>query len=85
MRQLQDFTIKVNHIPLLCDNENTIKITNNTVQHSHMMISEVNNHVLMDLVEMGNIDFCHGWIGKQLEDIFSKPLEEKGSLSCAIN
>ena len=58
---LNDFGIKFKKVPLLCDNESAIELTNNLVQHART------KHISIESV--GTED--------QLADIFTKPLDEK--------
>ena len=72
---LNDFGIKFK--PLLCDNENAVKLTNNPVQHSRTKHIDVHHHFIRDHQQKGNI--CIESVGTedQLADIFTKPLDEK--------
>ena len=59
---LNDFGIKFKKVPLLCDNESAIKLTNNPVQHARTKHIDIRHHFIRD---------------HQLADIFTKPLDEK--------
>ena len=74
---LKYYGIYVKHVPLLCDNESAIKIAHNPVQHSQTKHIEVRHHFIRDHVAKGDIKLKHVRIGKQLADIFTKPLDEK--------
>ena len=52
---LCDYGIKLGSVPLLCDNESTVKIANNPVQHSRTKHIEIRHHFLRDNVANGNI------------------------------
>jgi hypothetical protein len=43
---LLDFGVKFDEIVLLCDNENTVKITTNPVQHSRTKHIDIHHHFL---------------------------------------
>jgi hypothetical protein len=45
---LNDFGIKFKNVPLLCDNESTMKLTNNPVQHSITKHIDVRHHFIRD-------------------------------------
>jgi hypothetical protein len=45
---LNDFGIKFKNVPLLCDNESTIKLTNNPVQHARTKHIDVRHHFIRD-------------------------------------
>ena len=74
---LTDFGIKFKQVPLLCDNESAMKLTNNPVQHSRTKHIDVYHHFIRD--HQQNRDICIESVGtdNQLADIFTKPLDEK--------
>jgi hypothetical protein len=74
---LNDFEIKFKNMPLLCDNESAIKLTNNLVQHARTKHIDVRHHFIRDHQQKG--DICIESVGTkdQLADIFTKPLDEK--------
>jgi phosphoribosyl-AMP cyclohydrolase len=45
---LSDFRIKFKQVPLLCDNESAVKLTNNPVQHSRTKHIDVRHHFIRD-------------------------------------
>jgi hypothetical protein len=87
MRQtLQDFGYNLSKVPLLCDNESTIRLADNPVEHSRTKHIDI-RHFLRDYQQRGNIDVCHISTENQLADIFTKPLDEKRfcRLRCELN
>jgi hypothetical protein len=74
---LNDFGIKFKQVPLLCDNESAMKLTNNPVQHARTKHIDVRHHFIRDHQQKG--DICIESVGTddQLVDIFTKPLDEK--------
>ena len=74
---LSDFGIKFKQVPLLCDNESAVKLTNNPVQHSRTKHIDARHHFIRDHQQKG--DICIKSVGTedQLADIFTKPLDEK--------
>ena len=74
---LNDFGIKFKQVPLLCDNESAIKLTNNLVQHARTKNIDVCYHFIRD--HQQKEDICIKSVGTddQLADIFTKPLDEK--------
>ena len=74
---LSDFEIKFKQVPLLCDNESTVKLTNNLVQHSRTKNIDVRHHFIRDHQQKGDICIESMSIEDQLADIFTKPLDEK--------
>jgi hypothetical protein len=78
MRQtLKDYGYTMNHIPLLCDNESTIKIAYNPCERSRTKHIDIRHHFLRDHVIKGDIVISHVGNNDQLADIFTKPLDEK--------
>ena len=71
-----DYGIKLGSVPLLCDNESTVKIANNPIRHSHTKHIEIRHHFLRDNVANGNILLRNVRSEDQLADIFTKPLNE---------
>ena len=45
---LKDFGINFKQVPLLCDNESVVKLTNNLVQHSRTKHIDVRHHFIRD-------------------------------------
>ena len=74
---LSDFGIKFKKVPLLCDNESAIKLTNNPVQHARTKHIDVRHYFIRDHQQKG--DICIESVGTedQLADIFTKSLDEK--------
>jgi hypothetical protein len=52
---LNHFGIKFKQVPLLCDNESAVKLTNNPVQHSKTKHIDVYHHFIRDHQQKGDI------------------------------
>ena len=77
MRQtLLDYSVVLERVPLLCDNESTVKLANNPVQHSHTKHIDIYHHFLRDHVDKNDILLEGVRTEDQLADIFTKPLDE---------
>jgi hypothetical protein len=50
---LNDFGIRFKQVPLLCDNESTIKLTNNPVQHARTKYIDFHHHFIRDHQQKG--------------------------------
>jgi hypothetical protein len=74
---LNDFGIKFKNMPLLCDNEIAIKLTNNPIQHARTKHIDVRHHFIRDHQQKGNIYIKSVGTEDQLTDIFTKLLDEK--------
>ena len=74
---LSDFGIKFKQVPLLCDNESAIKVTNNLVQHSRTKHIDVCHYFIRYHQQKGDIYIESVSTDDQLANIFTKPLNEK--------
>jgi hypothetical protein len=74
---LNDFGIKFKQVPLLCDNESVVKLTNNLVQHARTKHIDVCHHFIRDHQQKGDISIENVGTDDQFVDIFTKPLDEK--------
>ena len=68
--------MKFDEIILLCDNESTVKIVVNPVQHSRTKYIDIYHHFLRDHVNKGDIKIDGIGTNDQLVDIFTKSLDE---------
>ena len=73
---LCDYGVNLGIVPLLCDNESTIKIANNLVQHFCTKHIKIHHHFLRDNVANENIFLRNVRSEDQLVNIFTKPLNE---------
>ena len=73
---MKDYGITYREVPLLCDNESAINISENPKDHTRTKHIDIRYHFLRDHVEKGDIDIAHVGTDKQLADIFTKPLDE---------
>ncbi|WVZ62805.1 hypothetical protein U9M48_012507 [Paspalum notatum var. saurae] len=76
MQTLKDYGVELTRIPLLCDNESAVKLTNNPVQHSRTKHIDIRHHFIRDHVAKGDILLRNVGTKEQLADIFTKPLDE---------
>jgi alkyl hydroperoxide reductase subunit AhpC len=74
---LNDFGIKFKQVPLLCDNESAVKLTNNMVQHARTKHIDVRHHFIRDHQQKEDISIENVGTDNQLNNIFTKPLDEK--------
>jgi hypothetical protein len=84
-QNLQDFAYKLSEVPLLCDNENAIRLADNSVVHSHTKHIDIRHHFLRDHQQRGDIDICNVSTNHQLVDIFTKPLDERRFVSSVVS
>jgi hypothetical protein len=74
---LKDFGINFKNMPLLCDNESVVKLTNSLVQHQRTKHIDVRHHFIRDHQQKGDIVIESVGTEDQLVDLFTKPLDEK--------
>ena len=74
--QLIDYGLKVNKIPIFCDNTSAIDITKNPIQHSRTKHIDIKYHFIREHVMNGTVELYFVPSEKQLADIFTKPLDE---------
>lgn len=70
---LVDFGIKVDCIPIMCDNTSAVIITKNPVYHKLTMHIDVRHHFLWDNMEKGFTYMVFCKTEDQVTDIFTKP------------
>ena len=56
---LKDYGVNMKQVPLYCDNESTIKIANNPIQHSKTKHIQIRHDFIRDHVLKGNISIEH--------------------------
>ncbi|GKF67579.1 hypothetical protein Tco_0197258 [Tanacetum coccineum] len=74
--QLSDYDIHYKMVPIICDNTIAIAISNNTVLHSRTKHIDIRYHFISDHILKGDIELHFILIEYQLDDIFTKPLDE---------
>ena len=72
-----DYGIKLNHIPIKCDNTSAINLSKNPIQHSRTKHIDIRHYFLRDHVQNGDILLEFVDTNNQLADIFTKPLNEE--------
>ena len=77
IQTLRDYHIKIEKVPINCDNTSTINISKNPVNHSRTKHIDVRHHFLRDHVAKGKIELIFVPTEYQLADIFTKPLTEE--------
>jgi hypothetical protein len=72
---MRDYGVSYNSMPLMCDNSSAICLTQNPVFHGRAKYIKVRHHFLRDHVEKGDIVMKYIDTERQLDDIFTKPLD----------
>ena len=65
-----DYDLKLECVPIKCDNTSDISLTENHVFHSRTKHIEIRHHFLRDLVEKDDVIFKYMDTKNQLADIF---------------
>ncbi|GJY93968.1 hypothetical protein Tco_0509750 [Tanacetum coccineum] len=70
---LVDYEVKLNDVPILCDNKGAIDLSKNPVLHSRTKHIEIRHHFLRDNVQKGNISIEKVASEDNIADILTKP------------
>ncbi|GJV40015.1 hypothetical protein Tco_1418455 [Tanacetum coccineum] len=74
---LIDYDIRLDDVPIMCDNKSAIDLSKNPVQHSRTKRIEVRHHFLCDNVQKGHISIEKVPSVDNIADILSKPLKRE--------
>ncbi|GJQ95329.1 retrovirus-related pol polyprotein from transposon TNT 1-94 [Tanacetum coccineum] len=74
---LIDYGIRLDNIPIMCDNKGAIDLSKNPVQHSRTKHIEIRHHFLRDNVQKGNISLEKVSSEDNIADILTKPLKRE--------
>ncbi|GJX61994.1 retrovirus-related pol polyprotein from transposon TNT 1-94 [Tanacetum coccineum] len=74
---LVDYCIRLDDIPIMCDNKEAIDLSKNPVQHSCTKHIEICYHFLHDNVQKGNISIEKVSSEDNIADILTKPLKRE--------
>ncbi|GJS92883.1 hypothetical protein Tco_0799851 [Tanacetum coccineum] len=69
---LIDYDIRLDNIPLMCDNKGVIDLSKNPVQHTRTKHIEIRRHFLRDNIQKGNISIEKFSLKDNIADIFTK-------------
>ncbi|GKC69439.1 hypothetical protein Tco_1115322 [Tanacetum coccineum] len=74
---LTDYGIRLDDIPIMCDNKGAIDLSKNPVQHSRTKHIEIRHYFLRDNVQKGNISNKKVLSEDNIADILTKPLKRE--------
>ncbi|GJS75440.1 hypothetical protein Tco_0725321 [Tanacetum coccineum] len=74
---LIDYGVRLDDIPIMCDNKGAIDLSKNPVQHSQTKHIEIRHHFLRDNVQKGNISIEKVSSEDNIVDILTKPLKRE--------
>ncbi|GJT99171.1 retrovirus-related pol polyprotein from transposon TNT 1-94 [Tanacetum coccineum] len=72
---LIDYDVRLNDVPIMCDNKGAINLSKNPVQHSRTKHIEIRHHFLRDNVQKGHISIKKVPSVDNIADILTKPLK----------
>ncbi|GJX07048.1 copia protein [Tanacetum coccineum] len=72
---LIDYGVRLDDIPIMCDNKRAIDLSKNLIQHSQTKHIEICHHFLRDNVQKGNISIEKVTSEDNMADILTKPLK----------
>jgi len=70
-----DFGVKLEKVPLYCDNISAINLTKNPIQHSKTKHIEIRHKFIRDHVQKGDVEIKFIKTENQLANLFIKPIE----------
>ncbi|GKA54300.1 hypothetical protein Tco_0753249 [Tanacetum coccineum] len=74
---LVDYGVRLDDIPIMCDNKGAIDLSKNPVQHSRTKHIEIHHHFLRDNIQKGNISIEKVSSEDNIADILTKPLKRE--------
>nr|GEU88861.1 retrovirus-related Pol polyprotein from transposon TNT 1-94 [Tanacetum cinerariifolium] len=74
---LIDYDVRLDDVPIMCDNKGTIDLSKNLVQHSRTKHIEIRHHFLRDNVQKGHISIEKEPSVDKIADILTKPLKRE--------
>ncbi|GKB03969.1 hypothetical protein Tco_0832112 [Tanacetum coccineum] len=72
---LKNFDVRLDNIPITCDNKGAINLSKNPIQHSRTKHIEIRHHFLRDNVQKWNIAIEKVSSKDNIADILTKPLK----------
>ncbi|GJT53773.1 hypothetical protein Tco_0988827 [Tanacetum coccineum] len=74
---LIDYDVRLDDVPIMCDNKGAIDLSKNPVQHSQTKNIEIRHHFLRDNVQKGHISIEKVPSVDNIVDILTKPLKRE--------
>ncbi|GJX21240.1 retrovirus-related pol polyprotein from transposon TNT 1-94 [Tanacetum coccineum] len=74
---LIDYDVRLDDVPIMCDNKGAIDLSKNPVQHSRTKHIEIRHHFLRDNVQKGHISIEKVPSVDNIADILTKPLKRE--------
>ncbi|GJW88390.1 hypothetical protein Tco_0163730 [Tanacetum coccineum] len=74
---LIDYDVRLDNVPIMCDNKGVIDLSKNPVQHSQTKHIKIRHHSLLDNVQKGHIFIEKVPSVDNIADILTKPLKRE--------
>ncbi|GJX53308.1 retrovirus-related pol polyprotein from transposon TNT 1-94 [Tanacetum coccineum] len=74
---LIDYDVRLDDVPIMCDNKGAIDLSKNPMQHSRTKHIEIHHHFLRDNVQKGHISIEKVSSVDNIADILTKPLKRE--------
>ncbi|GJS64728.1 retrovirus-related pol polyprotein from transposon TNT 1-94 [Tanacetum coccineum] len=74
---LIDYDVRLDDVPIMCDNKGAIDLSKNPMQHSRTKHIEIHHHFLCDNVQKGHISIKKVSSIDNIADILTKPLKRE--------
>ncbi|GKE68843.1 hypothetical protein Tco_1526915, partial [Tanacetum coccineum] len=74
---LIDYDVRLDDVPIMCENKGVIDLSKNPVQHSRTKHIEIRHHFLRDNVQKGHISIEKVPSIDNITDILTKPLKHE--------
>nr|GEV13776.1 retrotransposon protein, putative, Ty1-copia subclass [Tanacetum cinerariifolium] len=74
---LVDYDVRLDDVPIMCDNKGVINLSKNPLQHSRTKHIEIRDHFLRDNVQKGHISIEKVSSVDNIADILTKPLKRE--------
>nr|GEZ46112.1 copia protein [Tanacetum cinerariifolium] len=74
---LVDYGVRLDNIPIMCDNKGAIDLSKNLVQHSQTKHIKIRHHFLRDNIQKGNVSIEKVSSEDNIADILTKPLKRE--------
>ncbi|GJR99143.1 retrovirus-related pol polyprotein from transposon TNT 1-94 [Tanacetum coccineum] len=72
-----DYGVRLDDIPIMCDNKGAIDLSKNPVQHSRTKDIEIHHHFLRGHIQKGNVSIEKVSSKDNIADILTKPLKRE--------
>ncbi|GJT72908.1 hypothetical protein Tco_1032194 [Tanacetum coccineum] len=76
-KALIDYDVRLDDVPIMCDNKGAIDLSKNSVQHSRTKHIKIRHHFIRDNVQKGHVSIEKVTSVDNIADILTKPLKRE--------